>query len=265
MTLPRIFEAPAYGHMNSMNFILLGVGLFFTVFSSFSRATGLENSGNLCFANSVFQLLHQSKDFRAALEKSSDSRAQALNRLFLQMDSGRDHLNPKSAIPENLRDGFEHDAEELLLVIRSINDLDLDEFKISDDKYELELNIPAGSRPKSLNSLLEAEASELLHHPSSLLINLKRGRYVDSEAKREKYIKPIEAPLTLSIPPDTKYRLKAFIKHLGSGPDHGHFLTYYCEKEKSWMKADDEQVQPVTQKQALQHAKNGYIYLYERQ
>lgn len=251
--------------MNSMNFVLLGVSLFSTVFSSFSRATGLENSGNLCFANSVFQLLHQSKDFRDALEKSSDSRAQALNSLFLQMDSGHDHLNPISVIPESLKDGLEHDTEDLLMVIRSMDDLDLEKFKISNNKYELELNIPAGSHPNSLNSLLETEASALRRHPSSLLINLKRGRYADSEAKREKYSKPIEAPLTLHIPPDTKYRLKAFIEHLGSGPDHGHFLTYYCEKEQSWMKADDEQVKPVTQKQVLQHAKNGYIYLYERQ
>ena len=211
---------------------------------------GLKNNGNTCFTNAALQLLHQSKDFKAALSKSHDSRAQDLLAFLKRMNQTEGTLNPVKIIPRELRDGQEHDVEEFLASIRGIEGLDLEAFRVGNE-HELKLDIVKGF---SLQQLLNLRSGN--ETPSSLLINLKRG-----SSRSKKNIEPVEVSSYVRFN-GKRYKLAAFIEHQGSSAVHGHFRTFFGKEH--WFVANDESVIPISLQEALYHAPKGYIFLFEQ-
>lgn len=226
------------------------------------QSAGLKNSGNTCYANSALQLLHKSKDFRAALAaaatKTCNPRVRDLSDLFAKMD-GTDTastaktttFDPENIIPKQMLDGKEHDVEEFLDALREIKEL---EFGPIRNEIHLDISGPEDS----IQDLVNSQAAKGHHSPSSLLINLKR-----SSPDKTKNAKPVRPALRLAFAGQT-YKLVAFIEHQGRSSQHGHFLAFYQQPNGDWFEASDERITQVTEATGLEHAALGYIYLYER-
>ena len=94
--------------------------------------------------------------------------------------------------------------------------------------------------------------------PHILSLHLKRFKYSEEQKSNIKLFNKILYPLTLDVSStfDTsvskKYELSGVVIHMGSGPQHGHYVCI-CKNEKfGWLLYDDETVESIREETVLQ-------------
>ncbi|KAG0668507.1 hypothetical protein C6P45_004603 [Maudiozyma exigua] len=93
--------------------------------------------------------------------------------------------------------------------------------------------------------------------PTTLAINLKRFKYVEEQNANVKLFNKIAYPAKLSVEstydPDYKkeYELTGVVIHLGSSPQHGHYVSLCKSKVFGWLLFDDETVESVDEPTVL--------------
>uniref|UniRef100_A0A7N0ZXT8 ubiquitinyl hydrolase 1 n=1 Tax=Kalanchoe fedtschenkoi TaxID=63787 RepID=A0A7N0ZXT8_KALFE len=115
--------------------------------------------------------------------------------------------------------------------------------------------------------------------PHILVIHLKRFKYIESLGRYKKLSYRVVFPLELKLSNtvedvDSEYSLFAVVVHVGSGPNHGHYVSL-VKSHDHWLFFDDENVEiidePAVQTffgSAQEYSSNtdhGYILFYERQ
>ncbi|CAL8463689.1 g3223 [Coccomyxa elongata] len=118
--------------------------------------------------------------------------------------------------------------------------------------------------------------------PRVLCLHLKRFKYIEQLDRMRKLMYRVVFPFELKLRNtsddcahvDDAYHLFAVVVHVGSGPNHGHYVSFVKSAEH-WLFFDDELVEPMTE-QLVQTAfgstqdysntmEHGYILMYERQ
>ncbi|MQL83041.1 hypothetical protein Taro_015534 [Colocasia esculenta] len=114
--------------------------------------------------------------------------------------------------------------------------------------------------------------------PHILVIHLKRFKYIEQLGRYKKLsycvVFPMELKLSNTVDDaDSEYSLFAVVVHVGSGPNHGHYVSL-VKSHNHWLFFDDENVEMI-EESALQtffgssqeyssNMDHGYILLYER-
>ncbi|KAF0906480.1 hypothetical protein E2562_011472 [Oryza meyeriana var. granulata] len=128
-------------------------------------------------------------------------------------------------------------------------------------------------------SLQEAQKRmKIKKAPHILVIHLKRFKYVEQLSRHKKLsyrvVYPMELKLgSMSEDADCEYSLFAVVVHVGSSPNHGHYVSQ-IKSHGNWLSFDDDTVQ-ISGESTLQtfygssreHCGNtdhGYILFYER-
>ncbi|KFK28475.1 hypothetical protein AALP_AA7G001000 [Arabis alpina] len=101
--------------------------------------------------------------------------------------------------------------------------------------------------------------------PPVVTFHLKR--FKNNGYFMEKISKHVRFPLELDLESEnsevaTKYRLYAFVEHLGSLA-YGHYISYVRSEPKLWHKFDDKQVTMVNEEDVL--SRDSYILFYARE
>ncbi|MQL72574.1 hypothetical protein Taro_004939 [Colocasia esculenta] len=114
--------------------------------------------------------------------------------------------------------------------------------------------------------------------PHILVIHLKRFKYIEQLGRNKKLsyrvVFPMELKLSNTIDDDdTEYSLFAVVVHVGSGPNHGHYVSL-VKSHNHWLFFDDENVEMIDETavqtffgSAQEYSSNtdhGYILFYER-
>jgi len=113
--------------------------------------------------------------------------------------------------------------------------------------------------------------------PHILVIHLKRFKYIEQLGQYKKLSYRVVFPMELKLSNtsddvDTEYSLFAVVIHVGSGPNHGHYVSL-VKSHNHWLFFDDENVEMV-EEQTLQtffgssheysgNTDHGYILFYE--
>eukprot|EP00899_Mesostigma_viride_P029167 jgi/Mesvir1/9435/Mv14618-RA.1 len=114
--------------------------------------------------------------------------------------------------------------------------------------------------------------------PKVLALHLKRFKYIEELGRHKKLSYRVAFPLELKLcntvedAPDTTYSLFSVVVHLGSGPNHGHYVSL-VKSHDLWLLFDDDNVE-VNDEMILQtffgstqefsnNTDNGYILFYE--
>ena len=113
--------------------------------------------------------------------------------------------------------------------------------------------------------------------PHILVIHLKRFKYIEQLGRYKKLSYRVVFPMELKISStsddvDTEYSLFAVVVHVGSGPNHGHYVSL-VKSHNHWLFFDDENVEMV-EESTLQtffgssheysgNTDHGYILFYE--
>ena len=98
--------------------------------------------------------------------------------------------------------------------------------------------------------------------PKTLALHLKRFKYVEERNTNIKLFNPIHYPLTLEVcstfdPSISKtYELKGVVVHLGSSPQHGHYVAVCKSELYGWLLADDETIESVKESTVLRFVGN---------
>ncbi|AJU51505.1 Ubp9p [Saccharomyces cerevisiae YJM1573] len=94
--------------------------------------------------------------------------------------------------------------------------------------------------------------------PHILSLHLKRFKYSEEQKSNIKLFNKILYPLTLDVSSTfntsvyKKYELSGVVIHMGSGPQHGHYVCI-CRNEKfGWLLYDDETVESIKEETVLQ-------------
>ncbi|XP_073292567.1 ubiquitin carboxyl-terminal hydrolase 4-like isoform X2 [Primulina huaijiensis] len=127
-------------------------------------------------------------------------------------------------------------------------------------------------------SLQEAQKRMKIKKPPHILvIHLKRFKYMEQLNRHKKLsyrvVFPLELKLTCTMDDvDSEYSLFAVVVHVGSGPNHGHYVSL-VKSHNHWLLFDDETVEMIEESaiqtyfgSANEYAPNidhGYILLYE--
>uniref|UniRef100_A0A0D9VHF0 Ubiquitin carboxyl-terminal hydrolase n=1 Tax=Leersia perrieri TaxID=77586 RepID=A0A0D9VHF0_9ORYZ len=128
-------------------------------------------------------------------------------------------------------------------------------------------------------SLQEAQKRmKIKKAPHILVIHLKRFKYVEQLSRHKKLsyrvVYPMELKLgSMSEDADCEYSLFAIVVHVGSSPNHGHYVTQ-IKSHGNWLSFDDDTVQ-ISEESTLQafygsprencaNTEHGYILFYER-
>ncbi|XP_073013536.1 ubiquitin carboxyl-terminal hydrolase 4-like [Typha latifolia] len=127
-------------------------------------------------------------------------------------------------------------------------------------------------------SLQEAQKRMKIKKPPHILvIHLKRFKYIEQLGRYKKLwyrvVFPMELKLTNTIDDaDSEYSLFAVVVHVGSGPNHGHYISL-VKSHHHWLYFDDENVEmmdestlPTFYGSAQEYSGNtdhGYILFYE--
>jgi len=130
-------------------------------------------------------------------------------------------------------------------------------------------------------SLQEAKKCiRIKHLPNVLALHLKRFKYIEQLQRFKKLSYRISFPMELNLPniaeaadnPDRTYRLFAVVVHVGSGPNHGHYISL-VRSHQHWLLFDDESVDVIEEASiqscfgsAVDTAANtdtGYILFYQ--
>ncbi|KAI8540800.1 hypothetical protein RHMOL_Rhmol08G0013100 [Rhododendron molle] len=114
--------------------------------------------------------------------------------------------------------------------------------------------------------------------PQILVIHLKRFKYIEQLSGYKKFSYHVVFPLELKLSntvedTDSEYSLFAVVVHVGSGPNHGHYVSL-VKSHNHWLFFDDENVEIIDESavqtffgSAQEYSSNtdhGYILLYER-
>ncbi|CAA7403289.1 unnamed protein product [Spirodela intermedia] len=114
--------------------------------------------------------------------------------------------------------------------------------------------------------------------PHILVIHLKRFKYIEQLGRNKKLsyrvVFPVELKLSNTVDgDDTEYSLFAVVVHVGSGPNHGHYVSL-VKSHSHWLFFDDENVDMIDESavqtffgSAQEYSSNtdhGYILFYER-
>eukprot|EP00128_Syssomonas_multiformis_P002422 Colp12_sorted_trinity150504_noHs@9728 len=86
--------------------------------------------------------------------------------------------------------------------------------------------------------------------PRVLALHLKRFKYIEELQRYKKLSYRVVFPLELKLfntsddapDPDTLYDLFAVVIHVGSGPNHGHYISI-VKSQKYWLIFDDDSVE----------------------
>ncbi|KAK9917186.1 hypothetical protein WJX75_001669 [Coccomyxa subellipsoidea] len=118
--------------------------------------------------------------------------------------------------------------------------------------------------------------------PRVLCLHLKRFKYIEQLDRMRKLMYRVVFPFELKLRNTSKdcmhvddaYQLFAVVVHVGSGPNHGHYVSFVKSAEH-WLFFDDELVEPMAEQQVHQafgstqeysnSMEHGYILMYERQ
>lgn len=127
-------------------------------------------------------------------------------------------------------------------------------------------------------SLQEAQKMMKIKKPPHILvIHLKRFKYMEQLNRHKKLsyrvVFPLELKLTCTMDDaDSEYSLFAVVVHVGSGPNHGHYVCL-VKSHNHWLHFDDETVEMIEESaiqtyfgSANEYAPNidhGYILFYE--
>nr|GMC57186.1 ubiquitin carboxyl-terminal hydrolase 3 [Ipomoea batatas] len=128
-------------------------------------------------------------------------------------------------------------------------------------------------------SLQEAQKRMKIKKPPHILvIHLKRFKYIEQLGRYKKLSYRVVFPLELKLnntveDADTEYSLFAVVVHIGSGPNHGHYVSL-VKSHNHWLFFDDENVEMIDESavqtffgSAQEYSSNtdhGYILFYER-
>jgi ubiquitin carboxyl-terminal hydrolase 12/46 len=130
----------------------------------------------------------------------------------------------------------------------------------------------------SHSSLQEAQKRmKIKKAPHILVIHLKRFKYIEQLGRYKKLSYRVVFPMELKLSTasgdvDTEYSLFAVVVHVGSGPNHGHYVSL-VKSHNHWLYFDDENVE-MMEEQTLQtffgssheypgNTDHGYILFYE--
>ncbi|KAI9116924.1 hypothetical protein K1719_011923 [Acacia pycnantha] len=127
-------------------------------------------------------------------------------------------------------------------------------------------------------SLQEAQKRMKIKKPPHILvIHLKRFKYVEQLGRNKKLSYRVVFPLELKLgntveDADNEYSLFAVVVHVGSGPNHGHYVSL-VKSHNHWLFFDDENVEMIDESavqtffgSAQEYSSNtdhGYILFYE--
>lgn len=128
-------------------------------------------------------------------------------------------------------------------------------------------------------SLQEAQKRmKIKKTPHILVIHLKRFKYMEQLGRYKKLSYRVVFPLELKLNntvenSDSEYSLFAVVVHVGSGPNHGHYVSL-VKSHNHWLFFDDENVEMIDESavqtsfgSAQEYSSNtdhGYILFYER-
>ncbi|KAG8383533.1 hypothetical protein BUALT_Bualt04G0023400 [Buddleja alternifolia] len=128
-------------------------------------------------------------------------------------------------------------------------------------------------------SLQEAQKRMKIKRPPHILvIHLKRFKYIEQLGRYKKLSYRVVFPLELKLSntvedADAEYSLFAVVVHVGSGPNHGHYVSL-VKSHNHWLFFDDENVEMIDESavqtffgSAQEYSSNtdhGYILFYER-
>lgn len=128
-------------------------------------------------------------------------------------------------------------------------------------------------------SLQEAQKRMKIKKPPQILvIHLKRFKYIEQLNRHKKLsyrvVFPMELKLSSSVNSgsDPEYSLSSVVVHVGSGPNHGHYVSL-VRSHNHWLCFDDENVEMIDESMmqsffgsAQEYSSNtdhGYILFYE--
>ncbi|CAL9127240.1 unnamed protein product [Musa textilis] len=127
-------------------------------------------------------------------------------------------------------------------------------------------------------SLQEAQKRMKIKKPPHILvIHLKRFKYVEQLGRYKKLsyrvVFPMELKLNTTVEDiDSEYSLFAVVVHVGSGPNHGHYVSL-VKSHNHWLLFDDENVEMIDESMVQTffgssqeysgNTDNGYILFYE--
>ncbi|KAF8411460.1 hypothetical protein HHK36_004011 [Tetracentron sinense] len=127
-------------------------------------------------------------------------------------------------------------------------------------------------------SLQEAQKRmKIKKAPHILVIHLKRFKYIEQLGRYKKLSYRVVFPLELKLSntvedADSEYSLFAVVVHVGSGPNHGHYVSL-VKSHNHWLFFDDENVEMIDESavqtffgSAQEYSSNtdhGYILFYE--
>ncbi|CAH9090013.1 unnamed protein product [Cuscuta europaea] len=114
--------------------------------------------------------------------------------------------------------------------------------------------------------------------PQVLVIHLKRFKYIEQLGRYKKLSYRVVFPLELKLSNtveevDTEYSLIGVVVHVGTGPNHGHYVSL-VKSHNHWLFFDDDSVEMIDESavqtffgSALDYSSNtdhDYILFYER-
>ena len=277
-------------------FHLIPLLFIFFSFINAKNLVGLNNFGDTCYANAIFQFLYRNNDFRRSLDKylltNQNPNLQALKEIFHEMNMAPagSTVNPDTfkALPDSFTPGVQYDVAEVLAKYQEIPNFDWSPFAIKlqdtlsqhsnifavEFDLELLLNVPK-KEPICLHDLLALHFRHFIIQSISknLIIRIKRLRNVNGINK--KIVNKFSIPETISLQqfynPETtisassQFQLDSFIEHCGNCSDDGHYLFYFHNtKNEEYFVINDENVQKITKGMFLERASQAYMFLYRQ-
>lgn len=127
-------------------------------------------------------------------------------------------------------------------------------------------------------SLQEAQKRMKIKKPPNILvIHLKRFKYIEQLGRYKKLSYRVVFPMELKLNntvdnADCEYSLSAVVVHVGSGPNHGHYVSL-VKSHNHWLFFDDENVEMIEEstvqtffgsaQEFSSNTDHGYILFYE--
>ncbi|KAF5957792.1 hypothetical protein HYC85_005017 [Camellia sinensis] len=137
----------------------------------------------------------------------------------------------------------------------------------------------ARAESSDFSGLQEAQKRMKIKKPPHILvIHLKRFKYIEQLGRYKKLSYRVVFPLELKLSntvedADAEYSLFAVVVHVGSGPNHGHYVSL-VKSHNHWLFFDDDNVEMIDESavqtffgSAQEYSSNtdhGYILFYER-